>query len=124
MTAWIAFTTWLVADSLCFFFDIVSKQGPATPAIVDPVAVPTYHALFGGADAAGAGCTLHGASKSVRAFMTGDLAIYSTILGKEHMSGLWCPYCDLLHSDWQNFGHSAGKTWTLDRLKTHLHRIS
>ena len=96
----------------------MSDELPATAA-----AVRSYHSIFGGADAGAVGHTLHGASKSVRVFMTGDLAFYSTILGKEHVSGTWCPYCDLPHSNWQDYGHRAGKMWTLDELKTHLHKL-
>jgi hypothetical protein len=31
----------------------------------------------------------------VNIFITGDLAFYATVLGKENMGGIWCPWCML-----------------------------
>jgi hypothetical protein len=93
------------------------------PAINNQPAAVRRYALFGGATAAGQLGTLLGASKSVRLFITGDLAFYATIQGKEHMSGTWCPYCDLQHTSWQLLGHSAGKKWTIEALEAHLHKL-
>jgi hypothetical protein len=92
------------------------------PAINNQPAALRRFALFGGATVAGQLGTLLGASKSVRLFITGDLAFYATIQGKEHMSGTWCPYCDLQHTSWQTLGHSSGNKWTIEALEAHLHK--
>ena len=83
-----------------------------------------YYSLYGEADAEGAGCTLNGASKSVRAVITGDLMFYSTILGKEHMSGLWCPYCAFRTPTGKTLGIQRVKRGqSIDGQKNNLHRI-
>ncbi len=70
--------------------DIVSDALPVTAA-----AVRTYHSMFGGVDAGSEGQTLQGVSKSVRVFMTGDIAFSSEILGKKHISDPCCPTLQL-----------------------------
>jgi hypothetical protein len=71
--------------------------------------------LFGNASR-GAPCVY---TANVRLFMTGDLAFYSTVLGKENMSGSWDYACDLRHSQWQEKGHEKGEEWTIEKLKAH-----
>jgi hypothetical protein len=76
--------------------------------------------LFGDADVAGDNCVC---TCSVRVFMTGDLAFYSTSLGKEHMSGSWDYICDLSHASWQSAGHAIGQDWTITKLNAHRKKI-
>jgi hypothetical protein len=47
-------------------------------------------------------------------FITGDLAFYATIMGKEGMDKAHCHWCKLHRSE---FGHSPGTKWTLQELK-------
>jgi hypothetical protein len=51
--------------------------------------------------------------------MTGDLAWYSMVLGKENMAGDWCWRCMLALRHWQDFSLS-GRNWTIKRLRAHL----
>ena len=50
-------------------------------------------------------------------FMTGDLAFYNVLLGKEHMSGHWCIWCKLASQEWKKVGHNRGEPWTLDEMR-------
>jgi hypothetical protein len=56
--------------------------------------------------------------------MTGDLAFYSTILGKENMSGAWCYMCHLAHQAWQKLDHEKGDIWSIDEYKKHLQKLN
>jgi hypothetical protein len=49
-------------------------------------------------------------------FITGDLAFFATILGKEHMGGIWCPWCMLSKQQWSLESHDIGEEWTIERL--------
>jgi hypothetical protein len=86
------------------------------------------YALFGDEDAAGN--NQPGVERTflwtatVRVFLTGDLAFYSTILGKENMSGAWCAYCWLAHADWQALEHTDGQAWTIESLGIHLEKLN
>ena len=44
--------------------------------------------------------------------ITCDLAFLSTALGKENMSGYWCPWCKLAPSEWSVENHQPGEKWT------------
>jgi hypothetical protein len=50
-------------------------------------------------------------------FLTGDLAWYAMLQGKEHSTSHWCWLCDLSHSDWQAVDHAKGNEWTLERIQ-------
>ena len=39
-------------------------------------------------------------SMSVHVFITGSLAFYSTVLGKENTSGNWCSWCRHSNKQW------------------------
>jgi hypothetical protein len=53
----------------------------------------------------------------IRVFITGDLAFYATVLGKEDMDKAHCHWCKLPSAQWQIYGHAPGPTWTLEELK-------
>ncbi len=61
---------------------------------------------------------------TVQVFLTSNLAFYSTVLGKENMSGAWCAYCLLAHSDWQALKHTDGEPWTIESLVIHLQKLN
>jgi hypothetical protein len=48
--------------------------------------------------------------------ITGDLAFLSTALGKENMSGHWCPWCKLAPAEWSVESHAPGEKWTIEKL--------
>jgi hypothetical protein len=52
-----------------------------------------------------------------RMFITGDLAFYATMVGKEDMDKARCHWCKLPSSQWQTPGHAPGTKWTLQELK-------
>jgi hypothetical protein len=52
----------------------------------------------------------------IRVFITGDLAFYATIMGKEGMDKAHCHWCKLRSSEWQALGHAPGIKWTLREL--------
>jgi hypothetical protein len=74
-------------------------------------------------------CVKHDASDivlrevAINLFMTGDLAFYSLVLGKENMSGKWCWHCNLSAKEWRDKS-ATGTLWTLDNMKEHLVRNS
>jgi len=47
----------------------------------------------------------------VSVFITGDLAFYFTILGKENMGGIWCTWCMLSKQKWSADQHDLGEEW-------------
>ncbi len=53
----------------------------------------------------------------IRIFITGDLAFYATMVGKEGMDKAHCHWCKLPSSQWQTPGHAPGTKWTLQELK-------
>ena len=53
----------------------------------------------------------------IRIFITGDLAFYATVLGKEGMDKAHCLWCKLKRSEWQLHGHDRGVKWTIEELK-------
>jgi hypothetical protein len=53
----------------------------------------------------------------IRVFMTGDLAFYATVVGKEGMDKAHCLWCKLKKAQWQQYGHERGVKWTLQELK-------
>lgn len=58
----------------------------------------------------------HHISLPINVFITGDLAFMSTLLGKENMSTVWCPWCMLSKVQWGQRNHEPGKLWTIDRI--------
>ena len=54
--------------------------------------------------------------KSIRLFITGDLAYQATVMGKDKSSGHHCPQCNLTVSTWSAFNHSKGNQWTCAAL--------
>jgi len=48
--------------------------------------------------------------------ITGDLAFLCTALGKENMSGHWCPWCMLSPTDWSLENHQPGEKWTINKM--------
>jgi hypothetical protein len=53
----------------------------------------------------------------IRVFITGDLAFYATVVGKEGMDKAHCHWCKLGKHQWQKCGHPLGVKWTLQELK-------
>jgi hypothetical protein len=53
----------------------------------------------------------------IRVFITGDLAFYATVVGKEGMDKAHCHWCKLTSAQWQALGHPPGTKWTLEELK-------
>jgi hypothetical protein len=53
----------------------------------------------------------------IRVFITGDLAFYATVVGKEGMDKAHCHWCKLPSAQWQTYGHAPGPKWTLEELK-------
>jgi hypothetical protein len=53
----------------------------------------------------------------VRAFLSGDLAFFATVLGKVNSSGSWCIWCDLARKSWEAAVHTSGDLWTIQKLK-------
>ena len=51
-----------------------------------------------------------------RFFMTGDMSFYASCLGKIHMGGKWCTWCNLQISNWRNLDHERGVPWTLESM--------
>jgi hypothetical protein len=49
----------------------------------------------------------------IRVFITGDLAFYATVVGKEGMDKAHCHWCKLPSAQWQTYGHAPGPKWTL-----------
>ncbi len=41
----------------------------------------------------------------INVYITGDLAFYATVLGKENMGGIWCPWCMLSKQEWSADPH-------------------
>jgi hypothetical protein len=44
----------------------------------------------------------------IRVFITGDLAFYATVVGKEGMDKAHCHWCKLPSAQWQTYGHAPG----------------
>jgi hypothetical protein len=51
----------------------------------------------------------------MRMFVAGDLAFFSTLLGKENMSSVRCTWCKLSKVEWAA-GYPLGKCWTINDL--------
>ena len=55
--------------------------------------------------------------EKVKVYVTGDLACFAMILGRESMSGQWCFLCRLSRSQYSNKCHEEGELWTTELLK-------
>jgi len=53
----------------------------------------------------------------IRVFITGDLAFYSTVVGKEGMDKAHCHWCKLKSAEWQEYAHARGMIWDLEEMK-------
>jgi hypothetical protein len=53
----------------------------------------------------------------VRTFITGDLAFFAIILGKENMSTQWCTWCKLSRVKWSNPNHVRGEPWSIEGIQ-------
>ena len=51
-------------------------------------------------------------SSKVKIAITGDLAFYSTMLGKPGMDSKWCPWCDAAAKEWSKVEQVKGESWT------------
>ena len=68
------------------------------------------------------------ATSPVVLFMTGDLAFYSMVLGKEHMAPYWCWRCKSTKQQWTDVdpdvdGCPVGDNWSLAACKDHLEQL-
>ena len=54
---------------------------------------------------------------STNLWITGNLAYYVIMVGKEGSSGHWCYRCDLHKDTWKLHNHECGILWTNERLK-------
>jgi hypothetical protein len=61
----------------------------------------------------GDGPSFYALNVPIRMFITGDLAFYATMVGKEGMDKAHCHWCKLPSSQWQTPGHAPGTKWTL-----------
>ena len=50
-------------------------------------------------------------------YLSGDLAFYAMVLGKENSDTYHCPYCMLAKPEWQSDNHQKGELWTISKLK-------
>ena len=50
-------------------------------------------------------------------YVTGDLAFYAMVLGKEDMSGHWCFLCKLSKIEWDELLHEPGEIWVHKALR-------
>lgn len=50
-------------------------------------------------------------------YLTGDLAFYAMVLGKENSDTYHCPYCLLSKAEWQSPDHEKGELWTIQKLQ-------
>ena len=57
------------------------------------------------------------------AFVTGDLAFYTTVLGKPNMSPCWCTWCMLSKVQWSASDHVAGAEWTIQKNFAIRHEV-
>jgi hypothetical protein len=62
-------------------------------------------------------------SFEVRTFISGDLAFFSTILGKPNMSPVWCNWCMLSKAAWNKEGHNPGEKWTIESINQFCHSV-
>ena len=53
----------------------------------------------------------------VSVFVTGDLAFYATVLGKEGSSPSWCYLCNLSAAEWKEDRAAQGMAWTVELIK-------
>jgi hypothetical protein len=53
----------------------------------------------------------------IRVFITGDLAFYATVAGKEGMDKAHCHWCKLKSAEWQEYAHARGMIWDLEEMK-------
>ena len=53
----------------------------------------------------------------IRVFVTGDLAFYFTVVGKEGMDKAHCFWCRCKKGIWQSCGHPPGIQWNLAEIK-------
>ena len=63
------------------------------------------------------------ASAPVSLFLTGDLAFYAIVLGKENMSPHWCWRCMLQKKAWTEDPTLVGEPWSHDTLKERLTKL-
>jgi hypothetical protein len=59
----------------------------------------------------------------VRAFASGDVAFYSTILGKPNMSPCWCSWCMLSKQSRNSEGHTPGEKQTIEKVHQIRHNV-
>ena len=50
-------------------------------------------------------------------FITGDLAFYETLVGKEGMDKAHCHWYKLKSAKWQEYAHARGMGWYLEEMK-------
>ena len=55
-----------------------------------------------------------------RILISGDLAFFATIVGKNNMSGHWCHWCMLSPPEWENCDHEKGNKWSIQLIKDNL----
>jgi len=64
------------------------------------------------------------ASADVELFMTGDLAFYAMMLGKEHMAPHWCWRCPMSKAEWTSMeGPRVHDDWTIESMSCHLAKL-
>jgi hypothetical protein len=59
----------------------------------------------------------------IQALISGDLAFFSTILGKPNMSPIWCNWCMLSKQAWSVAGHAPGDRWAIDKIQQIRHNV-
>lgn len=65
------------------------------------------------------------ASAKVELFMTGDLAWYAMVLGKEAMAPHWCWRCNMTKQEWTEAADAirVGQSWTVANMRSHYNKL-
>ena len=61
--------------------------------------------------------------RKVKIFVTGDLAFYAMVLGKEGMSPHWCHLCKLSRKEFQDM-NAEGDKWTNEAMKATAEEVA
>jgi len=93
-------------EGLCKVFGKVIVNSRATHSITFLNENPVMNGTF----------SEHHVSLPINVFITGDLAIMSTLLGKENVSTAWCPWFTLSKVQWGERNHHPRELWTIDNI--------
>ena len=63
-------------------------------------------------------------SHKIKIVISGDLAFYSTMLGKPGMDSKWCHLCNLGAAQWSNPKTCKGVLWNRENMNAILEQIN